>query len=245
MNRLVHALIIFGALLAPLAAQAQQTLKLVTEEYPPFNLSGPADASGQPTITGVSTETVHEMMKRAGYAYTMELMSWKRAYDLALETADYGVFSTTMLDSRKDLFKWVFPLVENRYVFFAREDSNLNIDSMNAARLYRVGGYRQSAMATLLMEQHFKLDLVSKDKLNVLKLDRGRIDLWPTGELLGFHYAKEEGITGIRPVYHIETKVMGVAFNKSVPDEVIERLNAVLAEIRADGTQERIFVKYR
>ncbi len=241
----MRSVVIAFLLLCSTSAFCQTTLKLVTEEYPPFNMSTTPSENGPSQIAGTSTDIIHTLMERSGYAYDIELMSWKRAYELARDTPDYGVYSTSLLESRMPLFKWVYPLVENRYVFFARSDADVNIDTLDLARLYRVGGYRQSAVATLLTEKGFKLDLVSKDRLNLLKLMRGRIDLWPTGELLGYHIARQEGVTGIEPVLHIDTRVMGIAFNKSVPDVMIERLNEMLAAMRGDGTVEAIYARYR
>lgn len=243
MNKVLCAVIVWLAAILP--AQAQQALKLVTEEYPPLNMSGPPDASGKPTITGIATDVVREMMKRAGYEYTLELMSWSRAYSLAQEEPGYGVFSTAMIDSRLSLFKWVQPLVENRCVFFARDDRALAIDSIDTARIYRVGGYRDDVMALLLEEMGFKLDLVSRDRLNMLKLERGRIDLWPTGEQQGFHYMKEAGISGISPVFEIRRQVQGIAFHTSTSPEIIDRLNTILNELRQDGFIASVEARYR
>ena len=79
-----------------------QTLHLATENYPPFNMSiNTSDSATEAEITGISTEIVQELFKRAKISYTVRLYPWQRAYWLAQNKPNFGVFSTTRTEARE------------------------------------------------------------------------------------------------------------------------------------------------
>jgi len=224
-----------------------ETLNLVTENYPPFNMSkaGKSSERGRENITGISTDIVDEIFKKTGINYTMSLGNWKRHYEMALKKPRHGVFSTTHTDERDPLFKWVGPLVENNWVLFAKKGSGLKISSLEEAKQYKVGAYIGDAFTNHLEAEGFKLQLTPNDAVNAKKLAAGRIDLWASGHLLGPYNAKLQGVTGLEPVFVVKKTVMSLAFNKAVPDDVINQLNTALEELKASGAIEKIKDKYR
>lgn len=226
-------------LLVWLPVQAEK-VRLTTEAYPPFNMSG---RTGE--ITGISTDIVRELCRRAGVDYSIELMPWVRAYNEALEHANVGVFSTTRTPEREALFKWVSPLTFNNWVFMAKASRNIRLASLEEAKRYRIGGYKGDAVAVFLQSQGFELDLVNRDDLNALKLARERIDLWATGHLMGPYLASKQNIKGLRPIFTFKETTMGLAFSKKTPDKLINQLNATLKSMYADGTIDRIYEGYR
>ena len=236
---LVRTLVLSLGLLSIPAASTAETINLTTENYPPFNME-----SADKTITGVSTEIVHELFGRAKLDYQIRLYGWTRAYKLALETPWHGVYSTTRTKEREPLFQWVGPLVNNNWIFMAKKGKNIRINSLEDAKKYRIGGYRGDAVALYLQSQGFELDLASKDYLNALKIDRDRIDLWATGHLLGPYYARQNNIGNLEPVFTFRETVMAIAFNKDVPRGVINQLNTELKKMRQDGTVANIYKRY-
>ena len=98
------------------------------------------------------------------------------------------MFATTQTIQYQPLFRWVGFIVDNNWswVFLRRAKSNIVLKKLDDAKKYRVGGYRVDAVALYLESKDFRIDDVPKDYLNSRKLDRGRIDLWATEQLLGF-----------------------------------------------------------
>ncbi len=221
------------------AGLVRAEFQLTTESYPPFNMN---DANGE--ITGISTEIVREIFKRNKLDYTISLLPWNRAYSMATEKPNIGVFSTTRTPEREALFKWVSPLTLNNWVFLSRKDRNIQLKSFADAKKYRVGGYRGDAIALYLEKQGFELDLVRKDDLNAVKLARGRIDLWATGHLLGPYIAKQKGVTGLTESLTFKKTVLGLAFHPDTPSKVIDALNKSLRDMAKDGTIRAIYGKY-
>lgn len=224
-----------------------QTLHLTTENYPPFNMSvNGKDAATEPDITGISTDIVRELFRRAGVEYTIRLYPWIRAYKIALETPNHGVYSTTRTEARETLFRWVGPLVETNWVFLAKKARQIKITSLDDARPYRIGGYSGDATALYLeREQGFTLHLTPFDAQNARKIARDRIDLWATGALLGPYLAQQEGVTGLEQVFQFKQTIMSIAFHKTVPMATIDQLNRVLQQMRQDGTIAAMYQRYR
>ena len=228
-----------GGWAAPGPAAARELL-LTTENYPPFNMQ----KEGSRQIVGISTDIVRRLMVRAGIGYSIKFLPWQRAYGMALKQEDTCVFSTTITEERKPLFKWVGPLVTNDWVFFGRADSELAIDSLDDARGFVVGGYKGDATAVYLEQQGFNLDLASHDHVNPAKLAAGRFDIWATGSHLGPYLARQAGVE-IRPLFTFRRMVMGLACNRNVEDSLIEQLNTLLGEMIEDGSVARMVAKYQ
>lgn len=227
----------------PLAAAGASAadLSLTTEEYPPYNYVDP----GTTNIVGVATDTVKEVMKRAGIGYRLELMPWQRAYQQARDDAGTCVYSTTVTDERKPLFKWVTPVASNDWVLMAKADNPHPIKTLEDARPYTIGGYQGDALADYLHKQGFKLDLAAHDDLNPAKLQAGRIDFWGTGNLLGPYLLKRLSISNVAPVLTFQHAELGLACNRAVPDDQIARMQAALEAMTKDGTVEAISQRYR
>src|SRR3954447_13364744 len=85
-----------------LGATPCYALTLTTEDYPPFNIVDPQTKG----VTGISFDKVTELMRRASEPYTITAYPWSRAYQMALDSNDTCVFSTTRTPEREPLFKW-------------------------------------------------------------------------------------------------------------------------------------------
>ena len=216
-------------------------ITLLTEDYPPFNMY--ADG-GKRDVSGISTEIVEALFKRAGVKYSISLQPWMRSYSAALDKKDHGVFSTTRTEEREKLFQWVGPLVRNNWVLIAKKGKNIKVHKLEDAKKYRVGGYIGDATALFLEAKGFKLDLAPKDHMNAKKLANGRIDLWATGNLLGPYLAKRQGIRGLEVVHTFKRATLYLAFNLKTDRALIDRLNAELKKMNQAGILDKITKKY-
>lgn len=237
MTRLTAGLVLA---LSGINVSAVDVVKLTTESYPPFNMM---TKSGH--VSGISTDIIRELFRRSQIPVQIELLPWNRAYTMAQETPNIGVYSTTRTQERESLFKWVSPLTLNNWVFLARSDSNIQLSSLDDARKYRIGAYRGGATARYLESKGFDLDVVNRNDLNALKLARGRIDLWATGHLLGPYLARKHGVDGLVNVLTYKETTMGVAFHPETSDTLIEHLNNTLQSMYDDGTVNKIYDEYR
>ncbi len=228
-------------------SQADDKFNLVTENFPPFNMSLQENKyeHKEENIYGINTDIVRELFKRAGYDYRLKLRNWDFAYNFAQRKSFRGVFGTTYTEARKPLFQWVGPLATNDWVLFARDDAGITLNKIEDARQYTIGCYKNDSRAQFLKTNGYKASELEDDSLNPKRLEQGHIDLWITSTSSGLYYAKQAGISNIHPVFTIKETQLYLAMNKETPTTYVAHLNDVLASMRSDGTVDRIQSLYR
>lgn len=210
---------------------------LLTENFPPFNMAvNNKNFARNENIQGLSADIVREMFKRAGIDYSLTLrFPWARIYKQTLETPNHGLFSTSLSEARRPLFKWVGPIAQYESVLVGLDASAPRLDNLEQAKAYRIGAYQSAAVSQHLERLGFAPQNALRDQENLRKLQRGQIDLWATSDPVWRVYAKEQGVSGLSTVLSFETSQLYLALNKDTPDEVIERLQTALEQMRSEG----------
>ena len=227
------------AALAGAASARPAQLYIVTEHAPP------ASMVERGKVTGFATDKVRAAMERAGIAYTIELLPWKRAYTVALRRADACVYSTSRTPEREHLFKWVGPTDQAEWVLMGRADKPYALHTLDDARPLRIGTYHGDARDEFLRARGFRVDAAPNDLINPRKLLAGRIDLWAAGLRPDSQVLERNGWRGkIVPVLVFHRVQIYLACNRAVPDPVIARLNEAVRDIARDGTARRIERQY-
>jgi len=222
------------------------SLVLLTENFPPYNMAknGKNFAQNQ-NLEGIAVDILRETFKRADVGYSMTLrFPWQRIYNLALDNPGFGVFVTARVPEREHLFKWVGPLGPDDWVLLARADSPVELTSLEQARPYKIGAYRDDAIALSLGKQGFTPVIVLRDQDNARKLQSGQIDLWATGDPAGQFLAKQVGITGFKTVLRFNRAELYLALNKEVPDALVSKLQTALDQLKAEGEVDKIRARY-
>jgi polar amino acid transport system substrate-binding protein len=225
---------------------ADYKVVLLTENFPPFNMAvDDKNFARDDGIDGISAEVVREMFKRAGIDYNLSLrFPWDRLYRLTLDKPNYGLFSTTFTPERQPLFKWVGPLAKTGWVLLSAPGNNISVASLKDAAQYRVGAYKNDAVSQHLEGQGLAPINALRDQENVKKLLAGTIDLWATTDPVGRYLAKQEGVSGLNTVLRFNEAELYLALNKGTPDEVVERLQKALDEMRAEGFIDEMINNY-
>jgi polar amino acid transport system substrate-binding protein len=250
MLKAIKSSLLFGLVLSACAAHAELPVDykvvLLTENFPPFNMSvDDKNFARDDGIDGISAEVVRAMFKRANIDYSLSLrFPWDRLYRLTLDKPNYGLFSTTFTPERQPLFKWVGPLAKTSWVLLAAPGNNLSVASLKEAAQYQVGAYKNDAVSQHLESQGLKPINAMRDQENIKKLISGKIDLWATTDPVGRYLAKQDGVSGLTTVLRFNEAELYLALNKDTPDEVIERLQKALDELRAEGFIEEMTNNY-
>lgn len=214
-------------------------LSITTEHAPPASMQGPDG------VTGRETDKIREIMSRSKTPYQIELLPWKRAYTLALSRQHTCVYSTSRTPERDRLFKWVGPTDEAEWVLYGRADHEFPLRNLEDARKLRIGTYIGDARDEFLRSRGFNVDPATNDTVNPQKLLMNRIDLWAVGMRADSPGPSQLGWAGqLAPLLVFNRVKVYLACNLSVPDALIARLNAALAEMRRDGAVARIDRKY-
>ncbi|OWV70087.1 ABC transporter substrate-binding protein [Rhizobium sp. R634] len=220
---------------APWVAQAQ-TVSFTTEDYAPFNYREGKE------IKGATVEQVEKVMTAIGVDYTIEVLPWARAFSLARTAPMTCVFATAHNSARDPLFKWIEPLLIDRNILITRKGSGVTASNLEEAKKYTVGTQREDYTETILKEKGFpKLDVASDFNATLRKLLSGRIDMMPISEL---YYDKLKADQPVEMVTILSAQPMGIACEKSFPDDLRAKMQSALDKLIADGDQKKIFQKY-
>lgn len=243
-TRIKQSLILTATLLATCAAQAQ-ALHLVTEEAYPFQYLE------NRVLKGMSVDIISEMAERSGVKVEHEVLSWKDAYDRAQRDRNTCVYSTARIENRERLFKWVGPIVENRWSAFGKKDMKQKPKTLADLRFIRVGVLEGDAKATFLMDNGIAtaLNPVRDDALNPPKLtadknENGKIDVWVTGYYAAQKIAAKTNTPDIEHLFQIHASPNYLACNYGVKDETLQKLTAALAAMKQDGKLKKIVDAY-
>jgi polar amino acid transport system substrate-binding protein len=228
------------------AGSAAEPIRLMTEEFPPFQYY-----EGK-KLTGVSVEIVRALQGKIGSADSILVYPWTRGLRLLERTSNTALFSTLRTEGREEKYKWVGPLAELRMVFFKKAGSPIELTSVDdAKKLAKVGVSKNVGGHEVLVRLGFtNLDVLESgaDETNIKKLVRGRIDAWPSSYLAGLHSAKKMGLQGqIEAITNVNIMSghLYLAFNKNTDDAIIKSWQAGLDELQTNDVVDTIIAKYR
>ncbi len=243
---LAVGLLLLAAASAKAALPDDYRVVMLTENFPPFNMAADGkNYAADRNVSGINADIVREMFKRADIDYSLTLrFPWERIYNQVLDKPDQGLFSTTYTPEREPLFKWVGPLASTGWVLLAPPGSPLRLSSLEQARQYRVGAYKDDAVSQHLESKGFEPINSLRDQANIGKLLKGQIDLWATTDPVGPYLAKQEGVSGLVTALRFNDAQLFLALNKQTPDDVVARLQKALDEMRDDGAIDAIMRRY-
>lgn len=236
--------------LACLTSQAQ-TLRIVTEDWAPFNYMD----KGQPV--GLATEMVQALLKEIGNHSAIEFLPWNRAYGDSLREPNVMIFTMGRNAEREELFEWVFKVAPREmWLYRLTTRNDLAIKSLNEAHSFNVGsGPTEDASTRDLVHAGFivgkNLDSIQAgdpDIANIQKLLRGRVDFIAANPISIAFAARKLGIdmkqlSQVVPV-NLEGASYWVAINKKSDPAMIQKLNGAARKLEKQGTFKAILDKY-
>jgi polar amino acid transport system substrate-binding protein len=130
---------------------AAQTLRVVTEDLPPYQIV----VNGN-VIAGSSFLLVDELLKRAEISTHVEVLPWARAYTIASSEPNVMIFSIARTANREANFNWLIKVDSSTYTFYSlatRKD--LQIQNVSEALQHSVASVRNSSEANALLDMGF------------------------------------------------------------------------------------------
>lgn len=248
-TRLINlCLVCFIVFLYPsnsLAELAPEDLNYMTENISPFNYK----EDGK--ITGFSVELLKLVWQEMGVTpQEIRMLPWARAY-LKLKSDRHGMlFTTGRADYREHLFKWVCPITRgSKQVLFAKKNRNIKIASLDDSKKYVIGTVIDDSAEQTLLKNGYKiseLKRVSSITQNVHKLKLNRIDLIAQDDSTIINAMIDNNIDPKKyeTVYIIKKIESCFAFNKSVPNKLINRFQSALDNVRETEEYRGIRKKY-
>lgn len=221
------------------AAATAHALQMVTEEDPPFNHT----KNGK--LTGLSTEVVAAIGKRAKVPMAFASMQWEQAYSRAQSNRETCAFSAVRLPNRERIFKWVGPIAAGEWGLYARKDFTGSLKTLADAKPYRIGAVAQDAKVEWLKER-FVTNIITyaNDTQIPPELRRGVVDLWVTGTYSAKRIAESAKGADIKLMLSISRFDYFIACNPGVPDSTVNAMSDALAAMQKDGSYHKILKNY-
>ncbi len=224
---------------------SQQTILLVTEQWPPFNYS----EDGK--LKGFSVEVVQQMMILMDYNYPINLLPSMRSTRVLATRPNTLMFSLFKTPEREHQYKWVGPLVETEVYFYKRKNSKIKADTLDdLKRLNRIGTRHAGIIVERLQELGFtNLDSTATTSMQIYKmLSAGRFDVAISDSDLGVMYNLNKLNIDKNTLEKIPLVIfkseLYLAANKNIPDHEIQRWQSALDTLKNNGDYQRILDKY-
>jgi polar amino acid transport system substrate-binding protein len=202
----------------------------------------------QGVLTGSSVEIVEEIQKRLGDRTEIKVVSWETGYNEIQKMDNVILFSTTLLDVRRDQFKWAGPILRKVWIFYAKKDSGIVIESLEDARKFnKIGAYIDDAREQYLKAEGFtNLDSYPSDSNNVKKLVSNKFDAVIDSPVSFIESCMELGLNpdDFEELFVVKDANLYITFSKNFSEEIYLNWRTTLEEMYNDGTFEKIYKKW-
>jgi polar amino acid transport system substrate-binding protein len=240
------ALAIATALAAP-SAIAQQEMRLLAAELPPYTYQVPsASVSEQPGPgQGVVHDAVVEMARRVGHSGRIDYMPWFRAQEIAQTEPNVGILALTRSPEREEKYLWMVKVLTDDLVLVGAP--GVDVSDMSKVKDRPVGVLVSSGAEALVKSLGFtKVSPQREEWMNAKRLKDRRIDAWVAPRAMVIHAVRE--VRGNLDVVQfgqvIRPSEIYLAASKNLPESEARKWQAAFAAMQADGTWAAIRRRY-
>ncbi|MFQ2025287.1 substrate-binding periplasmic protein [Aeromonas veronii] len=232
----------FFALLLLLVNTGAQAIVLVAAELPPYVIR-----SQQGAPSGMAIEVMEEAARRLKEPLTIELMPLARALIEVTHRKDVLLIPPVRSSRREHLFYWVAPIIDEEFVIVSDRQFHPKALKSSDLKNLDVGVLRYSFGQHLLKQRiGIRGETVADEQLNAHKLHRGRIDAWVAAWNV-ILYAQQQDKRSSQQLVRGEVLMntqLFLAAHKDFPFKQAQRWQAVIDEMRRDGSLTRIIRQY-
>lgn len=203
-------------------------------------------------VSGVATDIVKEVFKRANIKSKIMVFPWARSFQNVKNDKNGFVYPLVRSSNREFSFHWIGPIMIRKTSFWALNDRKdiIPVNNLQDLKQYKVGVTNKEYLHQTLVDRGFENNInivpVSHSSINVEKLLAGRIDV-----MSGNNYTIKKKFLNLG-YYNVSLKeIFTVSFggyyigaNLDVPDETIERLKKSFISVRKSDFVEKMHVKY-
>lgn len=242
---LAFALLVSALLFSAGAAQAAGTLRMSISDWPPYvETTAPHG--------GLAIDLVRTALDRIDYDMEIVDANWSRT----LEGATLGVYDALAAawynDERGAAFLFSKPYLINQIKFIKRQGDPFQFRTMDDLKGRVIGIVKDYAYDDQFDNARGLTRFVNSHVLeNLLLLLQGQVDVTLDDEMV-LQYAIGRYMANSRNQFEIlpkpfATRGLCFAMNRQHPKakEIIKAFDAEIAEMRADGTYDRILAKHR
>ncbi len=223
---------------------ATETIKIATLDWEPY--------IGQKLKNeGFMAEITREAFERVGYKVEYSYLPWKRAV-VTTENGEYdGYFPSYWSKEREEKSIFTNVITSGPIGLFKNKGSKISFNKLKDLMAYRIGVVRGFVNTPEFdAADYLKKDEVTDNLQNIKKLLRERVDLIVADKFVGFYLLNKylPHMTGqlvfISPP--LQDKKLYICMSKKTKkvNEKVKAFNKGLAEIKKDGTFDKILEKH-
>lgn len=247
-SRKIYYFTLFVILLTSTQSQAlmleRPVLKAVThEDAYPYNYKL------NDKVNGLVYEVAKILTARIGYTLEVQTQPWTRALQSARDNPSVMIFSLARNADRENDYYWIGPVANSEvWLFKLRQRTDIDLVSLKDLSRYTIGDIASSSTIPLLQQYGAKVDTAPSNLSNCRKLKSGRVDLVPfdpNGVKVFLHGC---GLTmdQIEQSLHLpRDTALYIAFGKSTPTALIDKLNVEFALMQKDKTLQQIHTQWK
>ncbi len=223
-----------------LSGDDQPGLHFLTEHSPPGQFLTPDG-----DVAGATVDLLKVIAANLQQDVQFSLLSWARAYEIALQEENTVLFETARIPQREERFKWVGPVKlfdmrlygSGKLAGFSGDVNQLHL--RHSACGYR-GATHVSYLKALGFEEGKNLTLTSRAGDCLQMMQRGRTDIVALNYYRYGDQATEQGVAfyAIAPLYFSE---LFLAFSPFISDSVVASWQQALFNSYRDGVMRNIY----
>ena len=215
-----------------------------SDTYPPYIY-----LNNDGTPTGIDVEIATEAFRRMGYAARFEVIDWEQKTALVESGAIDCIWGCFSMQGRETLYQWAGPYMVSRQVVAVNADSSIQSLSDLAGKTVMVQSTSKPEGIFLSgsdprIPQTVEVFSIEDRSVQYAMLACGYVDAIAAHETAILQYMKDNNAAFRILEEPLLVTGLGVAFAKNDSRGLDHQLNDTFAQMREDGTLERIVGKY-
>ena len=215
-----------------------------SDTYPPYIY-----LNNDGTPTGIDVEIATEAFRRMGYAARFEVIDWEQKTALVESGAIDCIWGCFSMQGRETLYRWAGPYMVSRQVVAVNADSSIQSLSDLAGKTVMVQSTSKPESIFLSgsdprIPQTVEVFSIEDRSVQYAMLACGYVDAIAAHETAILQYMKDNNAAFRILEEPLLVTGLGVAFAKNDSRGLDLQLNDTFAQMREDGTLERIVGKY-
>ena len=215
-----------------------------SDTYPPYIY-----LNNDGTPAGIDVEIATEAFRRMGYAARFEVIDWEQKTALVESGAIDCIWGCFSMQGRETLYRWAGPYMVSRQVVAVNADSSIQSLSDLAGKTVMVQSTSKPEGIFLSgsdprIPQTVEVFSIEDRNVQYAMLACGYVDAIAAHETAILQYMKDSNAVFRILEEPLLVTGLGVAFAKNDSRGLDHQLNDTFAQMREDGTLERIVGKY-
>lgn len=215
-----------------------------SDTYPPYIY-----LNNDGTPAGIDVEIATEAFRRMGYAARFEVIDWEQKTALVESGAIDCIWGCFSMQGRETLYRWAGPYMVSRQVVAVNADSSIQSLSDLAGKTVVVQSTSKPESIFLSgsdprIPQTVEVFSIEDRSVQYAMLACGYVDAIAAHETAILQYMKDSNAVFRILEEPLLVTGLGVAFAKNDSRGLDHQLNDTFAQMREDGTLERIVGKY-